>query len=494
MSNELQQSGLSNDNTNIAVTVDKEKVKKALAQIQEIPDANRLSNVKKHSEVLENLLNEIQHINFREYLKLPDDEDVKQKYIVVGVVKYLLETAKAKRWNLCKTFDYTYIYNGAYWLQMDKEDIKMFLGKCAVQMGCADYDARHYEFKEKLLKQFLTDAHLPQPEPDTNKILINLQNGTFEFTATGWTLRPFDAKDFITYQLAFSYEKNAVCPMFETYLLKVLPDENSRILLQEFAGYIFTKKNFEKMLMLTGSGANGKSVFFNILTSLLGKENILTFSMGLFKEPYNRAKLTNVLLNYSSEKGTELNADILKALVSSEPIQACAKYCNPFTLYNHARFIINANELPKETESTEAYFRRWLIILFDVKISSDEMDTELANKIIKSELTGVFNWLLKGVERIVRNGKFTHCEKSAIALNDFKKQSDSVALFIDEMNFKPSQTNKVSLPDLYNGYKLFCNDDNYRAVGKNKFSVRLENKGFERTRTNAGTYFLIKKE
>jgi hypothetical protein len=54
MSNELQQSGLSNDNTNIAVTVDKEKVKKALAQIQEIPDANRLSNVKKHSEVLEN--------------------------------------------------------------------------------------------------------------------------------------------------------------------------------------------------------------------------------------------------------------------------------------------------------------------------------------------------------------------------------------------------------------------------------------------------------
>jgi D5 N terminal like len=223
MSNELQQSGLSNDNTNIAVTVDKEKVKKALAQIQEIPDANRLSNVKKHSEVLENLLNEIQHINFREYLKLPDDEDVKQKYIVVGVVKYLLETAKAKRWNLCKTFDYTYIYNGAYWLQMDKEDIKMFLGKCAVQMGCPDYDARHYEFKEKLLKQFLTDAHLPQPEPDTNKILINLQNGTFEFTATGWTLRPFDAKDFITYQLAFSYEKNAVCPMFETYLLKVLP-------------------------------------------------------------------------------------------------------------------------------------------------------------------------------------------------------------------------------------------------------------------------------
>jgi putative DNA primase/helicase len=57
--------------------------------------------------------------------------------------------------------------------------------------------------------------------------------------------------------------------------------------------------------MLTGSGANGKSVFFNVLRALVGKENILTYSMGMFGHEYNRAKLTNVLVNYSSEKGTE---------------------------------------------------------------------------------------------------------------------------------------------------------------------------------------------
>lgn len=492
MNDAIEQSGLPNNPTNIAIDTD--QVKRSLAKIQTLPEDNRLISIKPHREVLKSLLSEIQNINFREYLSLPEDQDVKQKYIVVGVVKYLLETAKAKQWDLCRIFDYTYIFNGAFWLQLDKEDLKMFLGNCATKMGCADYDARHYEFKDKLLKQFLTDAHLPQPEPDTNKILINLQNGTFEFTGNTWTLRPFDPKDFITYQLGFRYEADAVCPLFDNYLLKVLPDESSRLLLQEFAGYIFTKKNFEKMLMLTGSGANGKSVFFNVLTSLLGRENTLTYSMGLFSHEYNRAKLTNVLLNYSSEKGTELNPDILKALVSSEPIQAREPYGKPFTLYNHARFIINANELPRETESTEAYFRRWLIIPFDVKIEADEMDTELANKIIKSELTGVFNWLLKGVERTVKNGKFTHCEKSAIALNDFKKQSDSVALFVDEMNYTQSKTNKISLTELYIHYKSFCVDDNYRAVGKNKFSIRLESKGFEKTRNNSGIHFFIEKE
>ncbi len=444
-------------------------------------------SIKKHSEVLKSLLAEIETVNFRDYLKLPPDDDVKQKHIIVGVIKKLLETAETKRWNLCKSFDYVYIYNGAYWHQMDKEDVKMFLGKCAMKMGCPDYEARYCDFKEKLLKQFLSDAHLPQPEPDEEKILINLQNGTFEFTVTGWKLRYFQADDFLTYQLPFSYDASATCYEFDQYMNKVLPDENGRLLLQEFSGYIFTKLNLEKMLMLTGSGANGKSVFFNIITALLGRQNVLTYSLGLFAHEYNRAKLTNVLLNYSSEKGTELNPDTFKALISREPLQAREPYGKSFTLYNNAKFIINANELPKETEQTEAYFRRWLIIPFDVTISEKERDTELANRIIKTELTGVFNWLLKGVERIVKNKNFSESEESQKALNDFKRQSDSVALFVEEWNYKASPVKTETVKDLYSSYKLFCNEDGYRAVSKNKFSQRLESKGFTRIRLGGGT-------
>jgi putative DNA primase/helicase len=486
MSNELQHNDLFNRNANVGINIDIYKVRSTLEAIKTLPETLHNSNVQKHSEVLDKLLEQIQRINFREYLNLPDDEDVKQKHIVVGIVKHLLETAINNKWNLCKTFDYTYIYNGAYWLQMDKEDIKQFLGKCAIQSGCAEYEARHYEFKDKLLKQFLTDAHLPQPEPNPDKICINLQNGTFEFTAIGWHLRPFNPDDFLTYQLPFTYNADAVCPLFNIYLHKVLPDEKSRMLLQEFSGYIFTNLNLEKMLMLTGTGANGKSVFFNILTALIGKQNVLTYSLGLFAHEYNRAKLTNVLLNYSSEKGTELNPDTFKALISSEPLQAREPYGKPFTLHNKAKFVINANELPKETESTEAYFRRWLIIPFDVTITEADKDTELANKIINTELTGVFNWLLQGLERIVRNKKFTECDKSNFALSEFKKQSDSVGLFLDEYNYTTSSNNKIALSDLYSSYKCFCNDDGYKAVGKNKFSTRLENKGYEKTRLNTG--------
>ena len=453
---------------------------------------NELHYKKNHSEVLDNLLKEITPIDFRDYFKLPDKENIQLKHIIVGVIKYLLEVAQNKKWNLSKVYDYTYVYNGAYWQQLDKEDMKTFLGKVAIQMGQAECDARHYEFKDKLLKQFLTDAHLPAPPVENKKILINLKNGTFEFTPEGCKIREFIPEDFLTYQLPFEYDPDKTCPLFYSYLNKVLPDLNSQRILQEFSGYIFTKLNLEKMLLLTGGGANGKSVFFNIICSLLGKENILTYSLGLFEHEYNRAKLTNVLLNYSSEKGTEINPDTFKALISGEPLQAREPYGKSFTLHNKVRFIVNANELPKETEQTEAYFRRYLIVPFDVKISEHERDPDLADKIIKNELPGVFNWILEGLNRIVTQKRFTVSEKADKALANFKKQSDSVALFIDENSFYPSNYNKQSLSELYKKYKEFCLDDGYKPVGKNKFSTRLEGKGFNRTRlSGGGAAFLI---
>ena len=442
---------------------------------------------KNHLDVLNSLVDEITRINIREFLNLPEDVEEKQKHIIVAVVKHLLEFASARQWNLSKVYDYTYVYNGAFWQQLDKEDMKLFLGKAAIKMGCPDYEVRFYEFKDKLLKQFLTDAYLPAPPAQPDKILINLQNGTMEFTCEGWILREFLPADFLCYQLPFSHNKEDLCPIFDKYLHEVLPDESSRCVLQEFSGYIFTNLNLEKMLMLTGSGANGKSVFFNIISALVGKQNMLNYSLGLFAHEYNRAKLTNVLLNYSSEKGTELNADIFKALVSGEPLQAREPYGKSFTLFNKVRFIVNANELPRETEHTEAYFRRYLIIPFDITITEEKRDIALAEKIIRNELSGVFNWLLLGLERIIHQQKFTRSDKSDKALADFQRQSDSVALFTEEFNYQHSETNKEAVAEIYIKYRVFCADDGYKAVGKNKFSARLEKNGFIKTRLNNGS-------
>jgi putative DNA primase/helicase len=458
-------------------------------------DADAFYRRVQHKDILEKLLTEIQPVDFHDVIGLPHDKNLRQKHKIYATIKHLLITAKNKNWNLCKCFDYIYVFNGSFWKQCSKDDFRKFLSETSIKMGLPDYEARIYDFSDRLLKQFLSDAHLKEPVIEKGNVLINLNNGTFKFTENVWGLHQFNPDEFLTHQLAFDYDVNAKCPLFENYLLKVLPDIESQMVLQEFAGNIFANLNLEKMLVLLGGGGNGKSVYFNVINALLGKENVLNFPLGMFGHEYNRARLSNVLVNYSSEKGFDLHPDILKTLISGEPLQAREPHGKSYSIYNKVKFIINCNELPRETESTDAYFRRFLIVLFETKISKEEKDIDLADKIIASELPGVFNWLLEGLKRIIEQKQFTHCPKADIALIDFRKQTDSVQLFIEETRFEPSQTIKEALKPLYNLYKEFCKEDNYKPLGKNRFSKRLESKGFDPTRMNDGStaYFITKK-
>ena len=469
------------------VSIIKPEAAELMQELSAINEAYESGNKELHKKLNEPKGDETSRMLEIELMLKAIQKGIKQRHYVVCIISELRKVAANSRWNLCQCYDYVYVYNGAYWKQLSKDDLKYFLGEAAIKFGYPEIDAKHHLFKDELLKQFITQAHLATPDHDPNKILINLQNGTFEFIGSKWELKAFDPKDFLTYQLPFSYDPGAECNLFDTYIEKVLPDVDSRLILQEFSGFIFTKLNLEKCLILTGGGSNGKSVFFNILTALIGNENTLSYSMGLFNHEYNRAKLTNVLLNYSSEKGTDLNVETFKALISGEPLQAREPYGKPFSINNKVKFIMNCNELPKETESTEAYFRRYIIIPFDVKISEAERDINLAEKIIKNELAGVFNWLLIGLERLVKNKKFTESEKVNHALAEFKRQADNVALFIDEFEYKPCTQRKKSLVELFAYYRNFCNENGYKSFGKNNFSNKLESKGFEATRLSDGS-------
>ena len=421
-----------------------------------------------------------------------DKLKLNQKHYLILAIENVLAVAKSKKWGLCKSHEFIYVYNGEFWAEIDKEALQKFLGEAAEKMGVTKFEARFHLFRKQLLEQFISTAYLPAPQSvNKDTVLVNLQNGTFEISPQGTRLRPFDRSDFITYQLPFRYDPKAKAPIFQKYLDRVLPDTERQMVLAEYLGYIFIKHGSntlkeEKALILYGEGANGKSVFFEVVTALLGRTNVSNYSLQSLTEDkgFYRAKIVNKLVNYASEINGKLEASLFKAMVSGEPVEACPKYGQPFTMTDYAKFIFNCNELPKDVEHTNAYFRRFLIIPFGVTIPEHEQDKNLHAKIIETELSGVFNWVLEGLSRLLEQKRFSNCEAARKALEQYKVESNSVHLFLNENGYKVSAKAKRAVKDLYSEYRLFCNDDGMSHFKKSNFLKQLRALGFVVDRGN----------
>ncbi len=450
-----------------------------------------------HDLVLCEILENLKEIKFREAAELKPDEEITQKIQIVLTIREILKVANKLNCGLCLHLGFIYSYNGEWWEILDKETLKIFLAEGAAKSSINDITADYHKFKDELYKQFLAVAYLPKPETTNKAVLVNFQNATGEITKDGIKLRPFSRADFLTYQLSFAYDAAAAYEKWQSFLDEVLPerDKDGNVIdegksrqkvLAEYIAYIFTSLKLEKTLILFGTGANGKSVFFEVIYALLGKENISNYSLESLGDQYYRAMLANKLLNYSSEISNRLQAEKFKQLTSGEPIEARLPYGQPMTLTNYAKLAFNTNELPKDVEHTEAFFRRFLIIPFDVTVPEEKRNPNLANEIIEAELSGVFNWILEGLNRLLQQGKFSKCDAAQKAVESYRVESDSVAMFVDEYGYQKSADGYESLKDLYSSYKNFCFDNGFRPVHSRNLIKRLESLGFETDKRNFG--------
>ncbi len=468
--------------------------------MQEVQKLTKVFDAVNHNEILILLLEQIDKVDFRKQAALKQQsEKLGKKHYLVSGIEQILKIAQENNWGICKNQNCVYLYNGAYWNMIDNAEFESFLGEAAEKMGIDKFDARLYTFREQFFKQFMAVANLPKPPQSSQVVLINLLNGTFEFDHEKQFLRPPERKDFITYQLPFGYNPKAKAPLFEKYLSMVQPDLSRQMILAEYLGYLFVKPSrlkLEKTLLLYGTGANGKSVFFEIVNALLGGDkNVSSYSLqNLTNENgYYRAMLGNKLVNYASEINGKLETSIFKQLVSGEPVDARLPYGEPFTLHDYAKLIFNCNELPKEVEQSLAYFRRFLIIAFDVTIPEAEQDKELSKKIIDIELSGVFNWVLDGLRRLLLQKGFTKSDAVDRQIEIYKMQTDNVQMFLTDEGYAKHTDDYMEFKELFGYYRTYCSDSGYHACSKRTFAERLRNAGFVTERRNYGLIIFVKK-
>lgn len=367
-----------------------------------------------------------------------------------------------------------HLFGGTHWKPVTDKEFEVLLGDFALRIGCDPVGFGIFTAREKLVKQFHS-IHGGQPaEATPGQTLLNFHNGTLEISDAAEVMREFDKSDLLTYQLPFDYDESAVCPMFDRYLLRVLPEELSRMVLAEFLGWVFLRElKLEKVLVLFGDGHNGKSVFFDLVNALLGEQNVSNYGLSSLSKMENRCALGSALLNFGSEINERCDADLFKKMASGEPIEARRLYSDPYIMRDYARLAFNANLLARDTEHTNGFFRRFLIIPFSQTISESEKNPELARKIIETELSGVFNWVMVGLRRLRRQRKFSPCAAADQALATYKQESDSTAGFLEDGSWVASDEQKIGKGELYKAYQDFCRDSGHAALNKLNFGKRL---------------------
>lgn len=431
----------------------------------------------------------IKESEFREFLDTAFENDK----VEILLIKYLLKkiSGEEKFGIITRNRSY-YFYNGCYWEAMSDDILKRFLQDVAFKLNLPEVKSRDPKFIDKLSEALYLNALNPEETTKNDSIHINFLNGVLEIQQDHHCLLKHNKNLFLTYQLPFNYDPDAKYPRFNKYLNEVVPEKEKQLVLGEFFGSIFYQLKHEKALFLLGDGANGKSVLFEIMNALLGTNNItsytlnnLTNSTGIY-----RSQIENKLLNYTSEIDGRFNHAIFKQLVSGERVEVRKLYKDPYHISNYARLAFNCNNLPREVEHNKAFFRRLLIVPFEITIDEKNQDKFLAKKIIESELSGILNWVIEGLERLRQNANFSYCESCETLVREYRTNTDNVQLFIEELQYTPG-TQIKPLQSIYKEYSDYCSENGYRSLGKIKFKESLIKKGFEVTRRSEGMVIFI---
>jgi putative DNA primase/helicase len=243
---------------------------------------------------------------------------------------------------------------------------------------------------------------------DADPWLLNTPGGTVELL--GNVLCEARREDYITKETAAT--PGGECPLWLKFLDEVTAkDKELQRFLQRMAGYSLTGSIREHALFfLHGTGANGKGVFINTMTSILADYAVVA-PMETFvvthgdRHPTDLAGFRGARLVTAQE--TERNrrwAEAkIKNLTGGDRITARFMRQNFFTYQPTFKLVIAGNHKPGLTGVDEAIRRRFHLVPFTATIPKERRDKELPEK-LRAEWPGILAWMIEGCRQWLEQG------------------------------------------------------------------------------------------
>lgn len=325
-------------------------------------------------------------------------------------------------------------------------------------------------------------------EWDSDPWLANAPGGVIDLR--NGRIRAHDRNDRMT-KIATATPKGH-CPLWLAFLNDITRGDTELIAyLQRMVGYCLTGVTSEHALFfLYGTGANGKSVFVNVLTTILG-DYAANAPMDTFMEtrtdrhPTDLAGLRGArfVSAIETEQGRRWNESKVKAITGGDKISARFMRQDFFEYLPQFKLIIAGNHKPSIRNVDEAMKRRLHLIPFTVTISPEKRDGKLTEKLLK-ERDGILAWAVEGCLRWQREG--LKAPKVVVeATDEYFEDEDAVGEFLDEECYV-SNVAREAISAIYQRWRERA-EKRGEYVGTSRWLVaQLLTRGFEKIRLAGG--------
>jgi len=300
---------------------------------------------------------------------------------------------------------------------------------------------------------------------DTNPDLLAVKNGIIDLR-TG-KLREPRRDDFCFKQLDTIFEEHGSTVIIDGLVNDLFNNDKEFIhYFQKLFGYAITGQTKEQCFaILTGEGANGKSLWMNIVDTLLEKWCVTASYDVFFKNERRVAaggptphlmslKGSRICVKEETEPKDALNIEMLKMLAGENKITARRLHKDEETFTPTVLPILLCNHKPAIDIEDPALTRRIVVIPFHNIYTSPTdsarpfdahnprhrpRDPELRAKLLTAfAQEQLLTWLVQGAVNWYREGLGARPQGVEEAWNLYKGENDRLQIFIDERCEQPS--------------------------------------------------------
>lgn len=303
-------------------------------------------------------------------------------------------------------------------------------------------------------------------------------------------------EDMISRIVPVVYDPSAKCKKWDEFLKRFLPNLAVRNFVQVFTGLGLTGLPIQKLIFHYGSGANGKSVFLEVLTRVLGELACTLQSetvTGIAERSAQGASPDLARMhNRRFVRIPELPANeplreaLVKKITGGEAIPVRNLFKGLFDFVPVCKAHMSGNAKPKIDGTDNGIWRRICVVKWPVTLEEDERRdfAEVVNEFM-AEAPGILNWMIDGALIYLADGLIEPPEVK-METQEYRDDMDPVGRFVQSC-IEVAYGEVVTGAEMYAGFEQWCEANGTKPMSGTKFGTILKTK-LPRTDGRVQTY------